>query len=296
MRKYRTKEEYDNVIKMLGENKSVKEISELTGILQKTINGWVKGKIPGGFGSEFRIKLEQMKTEEVQEIIDASSSISNMVSNLGKPGNTYFYTRILGEFIMKNKFDFSKMKENLKIARRNQHTKKLVFDTNSTSNRGSIKKYLLKNGTLENKCSECGIKDTYNGKPIVMDLDHINGINNDNRIENLRMLCPNCHSQQDTSCGKNIKRKKVKITKYCSCGNEKHATSLVCIQCDLKNRKRKFEVSKEELETLIKENPMTTIGKMFGVSDNAVKKRCEKLGIELKPARGRWTKKKYGKE
>lgn len=55
-------------------------------------------------------------------------------------------------------------------------------------------------------------------------------------------------------------------------------------------RKKKFEVPKEELESLIKDTPMAKIGQMFGVSDNAVKKRCMKLGIELKPMRGQWTK------
>jgi hypothetical protein len=60
-------------------------------------------------------------------------------------------------------------------------------------------------------------------------------------------------------------------------------------------RKRKFEVSKEELETLVKEKPMTLIGKIFGVSDNAVKKRCKKLGIELGSMRGYWQKTEAGK-
>ena len=58
-----------------------------------------------------------------------------------------------------------------------------------------------------------------------------------------------------------------------------------------KARKLKFEVSKEELEQLVKTKPMTEIGKMFSVSDNAVKQRCKKLGIELKPMRGYWMKK-----
>ena len=50
------------------------------------------------------------------------------------------------------------------------------------------------------KCKECGISEKWNNKPIILHLDHINGINNDNRLENLRFLCPNCHSQTDTYC------------------------------------------------------------------------------------------------
>lgn len=55
-------------------------------------------------------------------------------------------------------------------------------------------------------------------------------------------------------------------------------------------KSRKFNPSKEELVNLLKEKPMTEIGKMFGVSDNAVKKRCKKFGIELIPMRGHWTR------
>ena len=68
-----------------------------------------------------------------------------------------------------------------------------------------LKKRLIDEGHIDCKCSWCGITDTWNGKPIVLHLDHINGINNDNRIENLRLLCPNCHSQTDTFCHKNRK-------------------------------------------------------------------------------------------
>lgn len=52
------------------------------------------------------------------------------------------------------------------------------------------------------KCSICGMKDIWNGRPIMLELDHINGITNDSRISNLRMLCPNCHSQTSNYCNR----------------------------------------------------------------------------------------------
>ena len=67
---------------------------------------------------------------------------------------------------------------------------------------GTIKRYLIAEGMKKNKCEVCGITD-WHGKSISCHLDHINGINNDHRLENLRMICPNCHSQTKTYCGKN---------------------------------------------------------------------------------------------
>lgn len=81
-----------------------------------------------------------------------------------------------------------------------------VFCEGSKVNRNQIKKYLIKNSLLEYKCSKCGIKDEWQGEKISLHLDHINGINNDNRLENLRFLCPNCHSQTGNYGARNIKR------------------------------------------------------------------------------------------
>ena len=73
--------------------------------------------------------------------------------------------------------------------------------------RGSVKKRLLEAGILENRCSACGLNE-WRGKPLSIQIDHANGIRNDNRLENLRMLCPNCHSQTETFGGRNLKRQR----------------------------------------------------------------------------------------
>ena len=77
----------------------------------------------------------------------------------------------------------------------------------SSLSSSNVKELLFRLGLKENKCEnpECGITE-WHGKPIVCELHHINGDTTDNRIENLTILCPNCHSQTDNFRSKNHKR------------------------------------------------------------------------------------------
>ena len=163
-----------------------------------------------------------------------------------------------------------------------------ILVENSTSSRGTVKRKVLESGLKKNQCELCGINNQWNDKPLSLQLDHINGINNDNRLENLRILCPNCHSQSDTYGGRNAKKEEEKS--FCStCQVETSGYSNVCNECSLV---RKFDVEKADLERYVKEMPFTKIGKMFNVTDNSVRKRCKSLGIAIpKYHKGHWLKK-----
>src|ERR1700678_1286354 len=77
--------------------------------------------------------------------------------------------------------------------------------------RTHVKVRLIRAALLENRCGECGLSE-WRGKPLsahidhITHIDHINGIKTDNRLEKLRMLCPNCHSQTETYGGRNLTR------------------------------------------------------------------------------------------
>jgi len=83
--------------------------------------------------------------------------------------------------------------------------KVLVID--STYKSSGFRKRLINSGLLINKCYVCGLDPFWNNQPLTLRLDHINGIHNDCRIENLRLVCPNCDSQLPTFGSKN-KRKR----------------------------------------------------------------------------------------
>lgn len=171
----------------------------------------------------------------------------------------------------------------------------------------SLHRRLVKEGILENKCVWCGIS-SWREESLSLHMDHINGINTDNHIENLRLLCPNCHSQTDTYCGKNkpksIKSKKEPhifnpkpIPQPCiDCGTLINSgTTGYCVKCKNKHYTTKHPTkiqwpNKEELEKLVWEMPTIHLAKQLGVSDNAINHHCKKLQI-IKPSRGYWQKK-----
>lgn len=80
--------------------------------------------------------------------------------------------------------------------------------SNSMQGTKGLKTRIRKENLLSWKCAVCNI-NSWEGKELSLQLDHINGINDDNRLENLRFLCPNCHSQTDTYCGRNIRTGKL---------------------------------------------------------------------------------------
>ena len=137
------------------------------------------------------------------------------------------------------------------------------------TNTSSLKQRLVKEGIKENKCEECKIEN-WCDKPLTLHLDHINGDNTDNRIVNLRILCPNCHSQTDTYC--NTRRKKTSKKEYCSCGATIRSTSKSCRECQLHSMRKVERPTLEELMKDIKELGYSGTGRKYGVSDNSIRK------------------------
>ena len=80
--------------------------------------------------------------------------------------------------------------------------KKRITRLEDYATRACVRRVIIKDNLILYECSECGISE-WNDKKLALHLDHINGKNGDHRLENLRFLCPNCHSQTDTYTGKN---------------------------------------------------------------------------------------------
>jgi Zn finger protein HypA/HybF involved in hydrogenase expression len=148
-------------------------------------------------------KASTISTDELKNIIKESKSYNEVLRKLGykRSGRTQ---TILRERVLKENIDISHFRNWNNI---NQQNLEDILVKNSTYNNQLLKERLIEGNLLEYKCDKCGNIGVWNNEILVLQLDHKNGINNDNRLENLRFLCPNCHSQTKTFSGKNIKNK-----------------------------------------------------------------------------------------
>jgi hypothetical protein len=230
--------------------------------------------------------LSKIDKEELQKIINNSTSLSNVIHNIGFRFSTTTF-KIIKKYLYENNLiiDKSIWLNNLKI-KKSKNISLDRFSENSDAHRGSLKSFIIKYSLKEYKCDWCGLKDTWNNKPIVLILDHINGIPSDNRLKNLRFLCPNCNSQTDTFTGRNQKRK-INLNK-CSCGKIIGMKSRKCCRC---SKLIPVPIEKEALEKLVWELPIVKIASKYSISENTVINWCKNYNI-VRPKRGYWLSKK----
>lgn len=176
-----------------------------------------------------------------------------------------------------------------------------ILTKDSSYNRGSLKRRLVSEGILEEKCDVCDILPSWNGKSLTLQLDHRNGIYNDNRLTNLRLLCPNCHSQTLNFAGRRSQAANRSIPSCSRCRNiiSRTSSSGLCRKCaGSRNnfwRRKVVRPKKEELFRMVWDRPTSQIAKELNVSDKAISKWCKSYGIS-KPSRGYWAKKRSGKK
>ena len=224
--------------------------------------------------------MDNYSNEEFINIVLASTSYKECLQNLGYHSNSGDSTRRLREKIEQLNIDISHFTSKQPIARSEEN----IFIENSTADQKTLRKWYRKGKYSEYKCAICGQEPIWQGKELTLILDHINGFNRDDRLENLRWVCPNCNQQLDTTNGKNINHGNHTINTCVDCGKVITAKAQRCSVCEHKYRTSdKVEgITRAELKNLIHTTPFTTIGKMYNVSDNAIRKWCDKYGLPRK--------------
>jgi hypothetical protein len=162
-----------------------------------------------------------------------------------------------------------------------------VLVQNSTYSRNKLKQRLFGEGVKGRRCEMCGQDENWRGRTMSLILDHINGVPDDNRLENLRIVCPNCAATLDTHCGrKNRREPEVRACRHC--GKEfqaKYRTHRYCSQpCGYQWDRTRVRgrpvpqfrrVNRPPYDQLLEEIDCMgycAVGRKYGVSDNAVRK------------------------
>jgi len=188
----------DELERMVAAGMSISDISKEVNKCKTSICYWLKKyDLKTSYKTSGRHK--SWTDEDMIGAISTSVSIAEVLRKIGL-SSSYGNYQTVHNFISMNGIDTSHMLG--QSHGRSVHPKKYELEDilveNSTYNRCHLKRRLLEEDILDNKCSECGMEPLWMGKELVMILDHKNGVKNDNRKHNLRMLCPNCNSQQPT--------------------------------------------------------------------------------------------------
>lgn len=171
------------------------------GTLTKELHVWRKNK---------RVKRSivwQIPDDVLKELVNSADTLSDVLRVMELPpigGNHKTLKCRLDE----DKIDYSHVptgKGSNKGVSRGGFTwsNDVMFQENSPVARSVIRKRIIRDNLIRYECCLCGLGTIWHGKSLVMVLDHINGIRNDHRLENLRFVCPNCNSQLETHCNRN---------------------------------------------------------------------------------------------
>lgn len=236
-------------------------------------------------------------------LIQTSSSLREVCLKAGIVDTTGNYNT-LKRLIKENNIDISHFKrQNNK--QQEKHDLDFYLQQGTTITSFRLKQKLLNEGKKQNICEKCGCTE-WLGVPIKLELHHINGDNTDNRIENIQLLCPNCHSYTDNYGGKNQKinkkiklkaekRKPVDVNFLQSLLNEYDDITIVSEKIGrapktvlryikehnlvVKEKPPKYDNEIDNMVSLMKiYRNYSRVGEILGISDNAVKKRFIRLG------------------
>ena len=167
---------------------------------------------------------------------------------------------------------------------KNSYTEETLFIKDSPASQKVLRNWYIKGNYTPYKCAICNLEPFWNGKELTLTLDHINGDNKDDRLENLRWICPNCDRQLDTFGSKNNHKERINKAQkyYCkNCGIEISYGAELCPKCYAISQRRVDRPTKEELRDILFENKgnFSQVGRIFEVTDNSIRKWCKSYGL-----------------
>ena len=233
-----------------------------------------------------RVIRSRYSEEEAREAIAASFSWAEALRRLGMchSGGNWRLLKDRAAIWGIESDHFDRYARSREISRRKRRTPlEEILVEGSTYSRWALKERLYEEGLKKRECELCGQGENWRGRRIGLILDHINGIRDDNRFENLRIVCPNCAAGLDTHCGR---KNRLEPTRKCAGCNANFRPKLpsqryCSTRCGFRSpgpRGPRPELRKcerpplEQLLAEIDELGYSAVGRQYGVSDNAIRK------------------------
>jgi hypothetical protein len=234
---------------------------------------------------------------EAREAIAASLSYAGALRRLGMvtSGNNWRTLKRYAEHVWAidvEHFDpWAAQRAALERGRRPAKPLEEVLVEGSRYSRGLLKERLYAAGLKQRECELCGQDEEWHGRRMALILDHVNGVGDDNRLANLRIVCPNCAATLDTHCGRNLRplecvrcgrafEPRNRSQRHCSiaCGAHSEASRAA--------QEASRRVERPPYEQLMREIAATSyvaVGRRYGVSDNAIRKWVRQYEREREP-------------
>jgi len=227
-----------------------------------------------------RVLASKVSDDDFINIIKSSSSLAGALEGVGLKNNGGNGARVkerialLGietnHFLSNTDRGRQRVKKNLK---------EILVPDSGKCNGWRLKKYLIRENLIINKCKNCGNEGEWMGIELSLQLHHVNGDRCDNSLDNLVLLCPNCHAQTDNFAGKALRSEDFGKKFFCTrCNKElsSNTRTKMCRSCAAKTRiqPRKVEnrPEKEELLRMVEKQGYKGTGRLFGVTDNTIRK------------------------
>ena len=235
--------------------------------------------------------IDKYTTDELTDIVNNSYSLREVIYKLGYSTGSGSNNATLKKRLEKDGIDTSHFSHTKGTKRCPEN----IFIKDSSATQKVLRDYFFKGNYVPYKCSICGLEPIWQGKTLTLILDHINGHNKDDRLENLRWVCPNCNQQLDTTGTKNFKNlrmekqkniiKTQKSKKCIDCDKLISISADRCRDCYIKHKSNLStltNIDREKIKMLIRNYSFLRIGKMYGVSDNTIRKWCIKYNLPKK--------------